>query len=331
MARKSATYTKIPGRWLSLFARRMLWQGPDHLLWVENNMMQEHYRRFYYKDIQALIVRRNRRQHLWSSVWGVLVLLFGAMSLLLPDSALFTATLAIVWGVCLLVNLFKGPCCEVYLQTAVQLERLTTLVRERSACKTADRIKALCEKVQGGFQGRPMAMTSALPAAASVAPRTPHPLAEVGEPFKPLLHWILFSVVGVEGALGGLQLWLKQSWLVVLGLVALAATMVLAIVALVHWHRQIKGSLLAIVSWLTLVLAAAHGLYAYILFIVASMRHPDLSYNYMAMLNVFLELHLEDQEVILILAMGFTAASLALGVVGLAAVALHASRHAMRS
>lgn len=331
MARKSATYKKMPGRWLSPFVRRTLWQGPDHLLWVENSMMHEHYRRFYYKDIQALIVRRNRRQHLWSFVWGALVLLFAGMALLIPDSNSVPEFFTVVWGVCLLVNLFKGPCCEVYLQTAVQLERLTTLVRERSACKTADRIKALCEEVQGGFQGRPMAMTDALPTPAGAALGTPHPPAEAGEPFKPLLHWLLFAGVLGEGALGGLQLWLKQSWLVVLGLVALAVTLVLAIVALVHWHRQIKGSLLAIVSWLTLVLAAAHGLYAYILFIVASMRHPDLSFNYMAMLNVFLELHLEDQTVILALAMGFTAASLAMGIVGLAVAALHARRRAMRS
>jgi hypothetical protein len=325
MARKSSTYKKMPGRWLSPFVRRTLWQGPDHLLWVENSMMQEHYRRFYYKDIQALILRRNRRQHFWSFVWGVLALLFGAIALLIPDNNSAPEFFAVVWGVCLLVNVIKGPCCEVYLQTAVQLERLTTLVRERNASKTADRIKTLCEEVQGRFQGRPLAAADALPASASTAVRSPDALSEAGEPFKPLLHWFLFAAVLGEGALGGLQLWLKQSWLVVLGLIALAATLVLAIVALVHWHRQIRRSLLATVSWLTLVLAAAQGLYAYILFIIASMRHPDLSYNYMAMLNVFIELHLEDQPVILALAAGFTAACLAAGIVGLAAVALHGS------
>ncbi|MBI5896438.1 MAG: hypothetical protein HZB24_10715, partial [Desulfobacterales bacterium] len=237
----------------------------------------------------------------------------------------------LLWAVGLLINLFKGPCCEFYLQTAVQLERLTSMARQRRALKMADRIKELAEKAQGRFQMTAAAGTHATGAAASQFTLASPPSAETHEPFQPQLHWALFVVLLCQGALGGLQLWLRQPWLVALGLLALGATMVLAIIALVRRQRQVKGTLLAISTWLTLALAAANCLSAYGLFIYASTRSPEYAYNYLALLRVFLELHLEDSTLIMALIVGFAAGALVLGVIGLIAVALQGGRRVRSS
>ncbi|MBI5064495.1 MAG: hypothetical protein HZB87_13760, partial [Desulfatitalea sp.] len=239
MGRASSPYKKLPGHWRAPFTRRTLWQGPDHLLWVEKTMMQEHYRRFYFKDIQAIIVRRNGRHHLWTLFWAALIVVTGSLAMVaaetpdLPDFFV-PAGFTLLWAVGLLINLFKGPCCEFYLQTAVQLERLTSMARQRRALKMADRIKELAEKAQGRFQMTAAAGTHATGAAASQFTLASPPSAETHEPFQPQLHWALFVVLLCQGALGGLQLWLRQPWLVALGLLALGATMVLAIIALVR-------------------------------------------------------------------------------------------------
>ncbi len=331
MGRTSSVYKKLPGHWRAPFTRRTLWQGPDHLLWVEKALMQEHYRRFYFKDIQAVFVRRNWRHHLWTLFWAVLVCAGGSLAMLsaetpdLPDFFV-PAGFALLGCVALLINLLRGPCCEFYLQTAVQLERLTNMVRQRRALKMADRIKALAEKAQGPF--RTTAAAGGHGAAGAGANRFPAAAhaTETQEPFQPRLHWALFVALLCQGALGGLQLWLRQPWLVALGLIALGVTMVLAIVALVRGHRQIKGTLLGIVTWLTLALTAANGLSNYGLFIYASALRPQYTYNQSALLRAFLELHLEDSTLIMAIVLGFAAGALLLGGIGAIAVVMHGGR-----
>lgn len=334
MARSASPYQKLPGRWRTPFSRKTLWQGSDHLLWVEKTMMQEHYRRFYFKDIQAIIVCRNRRHHLWTLFWAALVLVTGSLAMVAGDTPdmpefFIPATFTLIWAIGLLINLLKGPCCDFYLQTAVQLERLTNMARQRKALKMADRIRGLTEKAQGPFQAAAFvqmpaaSLSGGSPVRTAAVPLT----APSQEPFRPHLHTTLFAVLLGQGALGGLQLWLKQSWLVALGLAALMATVVLTIIVLVRWHRQVKGTALSAITWLTLALAAANCLSSYGLFIYATMRNPEYAYNHAAMLTLFLEMHLEESSLIMALVMGFALGAAALGVMGLAAVAAHGGRH----
>ena len=42
-----------------------IYLGEDHLLSVESNLSTEKYYRFYFSDIQAIIVRRTDRAALW--------------------------------------------------------------------------------------------------------------------------------------------------------------------------------------------------------------------------------------------------------------------------
>ncbi|MCJ8502674.1 hypothetical protein [Desulfatitalea alkaliphila] len=327
MARRPQPYEKLPGRWMSLFNRRTLWQGADHLLWVEHTMMQETYRRFYFKDIQALVMRRNRLHHLWSAFWGGLALITGAMALTLGSSGFVLEGFTLVWGLCLLLHLVKGPCCEVFIQTAVQRERLTTQIRERQAIKVLDRIKAQAEKAQGVY--RPPAPSDRPPAATvdigadTTGARMNDPLAP---PFKPMLHQILFTVAITHGLFGGLLLWLQQPYLAALSTATLVTTLVLAITALVRGHAAARGTLLVTATWLTLVLACLNGVFAYGMYMYATIRHPELAFDYWSLIQSFLALHVTAGPVRWALLTGFAAGALALGAVGLAAATLQGKR-----
>jgi len=91
MARTEKEYRKLPGRGFRkrslLEVSRMLctlWLGKDHLLLVDSlGGYSEDYKRFYYRDIQALIIRKTtggRTANLVLAGFAALFLLAG-----LPD------------------------------------------------------------------------------------------------------------------------------------------------------------------------------------------------------------------------------------------------------
>ena len=51
-------YRKMPGTGGGLFHRSTLWLGPDHLLLVQSTPVSETYRRFYFRSIQNVTVRK---------------------------------------------------------------------------------------------------------------------------------------------------------------------------------------------------------------------------------------------------------------------------------
>ncbi len=158
MSENNQKYRKLPARPFSLMGTHRLWQGPDHLLWVENIMGQENYRRFYYKDIQAIILKRTIQHRYWSIAWCALGFLFGAAALF-ADSALYACgSISFFFFACLVVNLLLGPACDVYLQTAVQLQRVF-LGRLKKAQRILNRLKELIEAQQGRLDANPLLHT----------------------------------------------------------------------------------------------------------------------------------------------------------------------------
>lgn len=339
MARKAKTYKKLPGRWFSPFVGRSLWQGPDHLLWVEGSMMHERYKRFFYKDIQALIMCRSNRRNIWTIFWGALILLFGIIALMVSGTPYVSASFSAIWAFLLAVNLLKGPSCDVYLQTAVQFEKLSSLVRIPMARKTLDGIKQLVQLAQGPLDTSTLAAAATAltlidevgPMPFSVAGRPAVPSETKIEPYRPWLHWVLFGLLTSMGLLRCAQLSLKWMLLSAVDMIGLACTVALVIVAIVRWHRQVKGSLVASVGWLTLILAGLHCMAAYAFFIAATLQNPDMAYNYWVTFKAFLELQTENYAVVKAYTVGFGAAGMVLGILGLFGMTLLGNRMPARS
>ena len=136
------SYRRLPGRSPRLsFQRSSLWQGEDHLLLVKIRGYAEEYKRFYYRDIQAIVLTRTNRGTLISAILAV----FAGFPILLFLVGLirhWAKAALIIWGVIaglllllLLINRLKGPTCRAEIQTAVQIERLTSLARVSAARK----------------------------------------------------------------------------------------------------------------------------------------------------------------------------------------------------
>src|SRR6185295_20286608 len=111
----------------------------------------ETYRRFFFNDIQALLVRRTHIGKIWNAIWG-----FGAGFFLLIALAVNGGAGTIV-SLCfgapflaaLLVNVALGPTCLFLVRTAVQSERLPAVSRVRAAERFIARIQPLITAAQG--------------------------------------------------------------------------------------------------------------------------------------------------------------------------------------
>lgn len=131
--------------------RSNLWLGSDHLLCVETEGFNETYRRFYFRDLQAITLRRTRRALVLGVVTGALTALFALLAIVVNDVT-GRWILGILGGVCaipFLVNLLYGPTCTCELRTAVQTEKVPSLSRVRRAHRVLNRIRPLIAEAQG--------------------------------------------------------------------------------------------------------------------------------------------------------------------------------------
>ncbi len=140
-------YRKLSGP--SSFSTQRLYAGSDHILAVDGQY-EEHYKRFFYKDIQALCISRTKLGAIFTGV------LFCFLA---------TATLMVVTGdeswkiggyilgtpvvILLIIHLLRGPTCDCRVKTAVQFERLRTLNRLRKARRVVEKLTETIHEAQG--------------------------------------------------------------------------------------------------------------------------------------------------------------------------------------
>ena len=160
MARIDKEFVRLPGRrYISLnFSRNSLWLGKDYLLHVINRGYTEDYRRFYYRDVQAILIRQTRVGFVLKIVLGF----FAALNLSLlalgrfvwnwdPVALIPLAVSAAFWVLCFFIEAAAGPTCICHLRTAVQFEKLPSLFRVRKARKAIAILRSRIENAQGSL------------------------------------------------------------------------------------------------------------------------------------------------------------------------------------
>jgi len=139
---------------LLLRGRRVqLWLGADHLLLVESDGRQEFYKRFYYRDIQAVVVHKTSEGKIVNGILTGITCLFLAIAVAVGmeevAAGIVFVCIAAIFGIALLVNWLSGPTCQTFLRTAVQIEELPSLTRLRQLHKALDQLRPLIVAGQG--------------------------------------------------------------------------------------------------------------------------------------------------------------------------------------
>jgi len=173
LASSQQPYIRVPGRsWLTVAGRHSLWLGDDHALSVWNHYVTEEYKRFYFRDVQAIWLSRTSRRRSIGLVFGGLAVFFLPIAWLTRTSpvVVFPAFPAAVFAILFLVNWARGPSCECWLKTAVQTERLVCLRRMKTAQKALQLLRRRIEAVQGRLTQGDLQARAGAPGGGSPAP-----------------------------------------------------------------------------------------------------------------------------------------------------------------
>ncbi len=234
-------YVRIAGRGLKrgdasllIRTRARLWAGKTHLLLVYNSGYSEEYRRFYYKDIQAITLSRTNRGRNMSIALAVAT----AILLLLSLKILYLAFLPAITLIFLIGNLIAGPTCATVLRTAVSSEELPSLGRLRNAVRAMDFLRPLIEEAQKDIAIDPASAmipepVPSLKSSVQAAPVSPDGHEPVHTAYNGWAHFVLFSLMMTTGLCFGTELLFNRGYAKYVGGFLSFATTFLAIFALI--------------------------------------------------------------------------------------------------
>jgi hypothetical protein len=152
MASEANIYRKFRGTGGGLFEYTSLYVAPDHLLQVISTGYSETYRRFYFRDIRAITVRKSAAGKITNGILGGLTLLFLIIGLQAGGGALIGWSVpGAFFSLLLAINFLRGPTCVCQIQTAVQTRKLGSLKRLRRARKFLDQLRPQIEAAQGAL------------------------------------------------------------------------------------------------------------------------------------------------------------------------------------
>jgi hypothetical protein len=163
MVKPAPTYQRLAQSRFGLAGVGSLWVAADHLVWVTNTFSVEQYRRWYFKDVQAIISRRTVRRLVVNLVvgggglmltLGAIACIAGAQSASAGDHEAFIAfaviagVLALGCWIVVLINSLLGPGCAVHIQTPLGTDKLNIPCRQRGFERLLARIQPTIEAIQ---------------------------------------------------------------------------------------------------------------------------------------------------------------------------------------
>jgi hypothetical protein len=146
-------YQRLPGEGRKkrrFFGFTRLYLGKDHLLRVQNSAYTEDYRRFYFRDIQSIVIGINtRRERLCAGF--VIAALFLLLFAFWKGGywSVFFMILASLFLLNALINWRRGPTCTCRIHTAASREELPSIGRLKNAMQVIAILKPLIAESQG--------------------------------------------------------------------------------------------------------------------------------------------------------------------------------------
>src|SRR6058998_2759471 len=119
MARGEKAYRRLPGREAGFLSYSRLWLGPDHLLVARTAFFSEEYKRFYFRDIQAVVTRRTEFREILNVIFVITGVIFGVLAGFTGSGwQAFLVVMTVTFFFALIVNWLRGPTCVCHVRTA---------------------------------------------------------------------------------------------------------------------------------------------------------------------------------------------------------------------
>ena len=270
-------YRQLTGKRRKLHMFTQLFLGPDHLLLVLSSRFEERYQRFYFKDIQALVVTGLPSRTWLQASLGVLAGTAFLLALTVVPIAGWRALLGMIGVIptaIALTDYLRGERCSMILKTAVSNEPLPPVSRMSVARLVISRLKPAIEQTQQGGWTAEMTPASGTPV---LAPRP------VQLPSASRLVPAVFGLVTLDAVIYVAARLTRRNEILFLLLYTVFTEIVLAMAALRRRGddpRWILFSLSGVIAaCAALDVLGGIGLFGYLFFTAATTRAPSLNYE----------------------------------------------------
>ena len=148
MTPSQATYRRLPGAKRRPLRKATLWLSSDHILAVDSHRFTEEYKRYYFKDVQAIIVTQiaATTDRTIDLAVIIVVVVLGLVAWRIESRGAGITTGLLLLGY--LIHKALGPICSCHLITAVSSDKLPSLNRVRTAQKALRILQPLVEQSQ---------------------------------------------------------------------------------------------------------------------------------------------------------------------------------------
>jgi hypothetical protein len=312
-------YTRLPGKKKNfLIGYHELWLGYDHLLYIFSRFGVEDYKRFYFKDIQAVITRKTVNGKIQNLILSVFCILFFLMALYLKGGwSVFSWSMAGLMTIFLVINWLRGPTCVSHLQTAVQTEKLHSLYRLKAAIKIMNRLRLLVEKAQGKLAPEDI-REKGVKASTDIKPSA---LIDTADLLKNQIgmkeHKILFAILIFDGLVTSLDFFYNHVTITLFGTIISMATCVVVIMALVRQHKSNLKNSVRIMTWIAFAYLCINIFVGYIFYFVVIFRNPEMSHNQWELIKAMSRMSPGDSSMMMGIYIFSICSSLVLGLSGL--------------
>lgn len=144
-------YKKLSRKHGFLFYFNRLWMAPDHLLLVKEAGVVENYKRFYFTDIQSIIMMRTSLFSIGALCLPLVAIILFGLSTTTEAGKPFLSGFAILSIAIWIIHLLRGPTCKCWIQTGINKERLVMLNRVRQVLKFQHMLEPKLTAIQGEF------------------------------------------------------------------------------------------------------------------------------------------------------------------------------------
>ena len=296
MIRKEKEYVRLPGSAFSARTRASLYLGGDHLLSVHNSGYTESYKRFYFRDIQAIVTQKTGDGTLWSIFFSIFTAAWILIALIIDDPVL-----SIVFGwmpaglflFSFIVNLFRGPTCKSYIYTAVTKEKLHSLGRLRNTQRVMNQVRPFIETAQGRLTAGELSEQAAVFTGTGTAvtkPRTlPREEITPARSYDGRFHEVLFYALFLFGLQDFMKFFVNHTVLSFVGWIMFFIVGVLVVVAIVKQHTSImkREKWLVSITWATLGYLFIYFNVSYFITVFASLKNPEVVQHDLQMIKIF--------------------------------------------
>jgi hypothetical protein len=299
------SYHRLSGKKRGFYSQRSLWLGADHLLAVDSTGYSENYRRFYFKDIQAVITRKSARGKIWNVIWAVLTGLTALLVVILIKKPytlppfVFGGALCVAFLAALLINVLRGPTCICHIRMPFAVHELPSLRRFKHVRKMLDELRPLVQRYQGVVSVEEIRARAGLATAGTVAFATSSAPALVGSPllrvepnYSGVIHLVLFGLLLADAAVTYMLYYFNNLALSLAKLVSGITLFVLTVMALSRQKATTVPGIARIASWVALANLFANHLssYAYVLYYCFSHDRREVFHTQWAKFSAMAEI-----------------------------------------